>query len=137
MTMACPISSAREFRERRKSVHNVVAYQRRRCSWWHSVGIWGWHDGAHVHGIVELGSITPSEFTAGLRRLGDVRLRPLDIETVRTEVYEAARSVSTIQQGHAAGRYQPFKIAIKPVTSMALAKPLLGNALIVPMPMLL
>lgn len=74
------------------------------------------------------------EFMRALRRHGDVRLRPLDIENVRTEVYRAARSVLPVQRMDATGRYQPMKIAIEPVTLAMSTIPTIGRAVVEPQP---
>ncbi len=113
-----------------------MAYQRRRSRWWRSVGLWAWWTSIGLYGIVELGSITATEFVSALRHRGDVRLRPIAIETVRTEVYRAAQSVSLSQRGDAAGRYQPVKIAIEPVIVAVSAVPIVGSRMIPPMPMI-
>lgn len=70
-----------------------------------------------MRGLVELGSITATEFVSAMRRYGDVHVRPVALEQVRVEVYRAARSVSTLPRNASAGRYQPFKVAIEPVTN--------------------
>lgn len=110
--MADPIA----FRRWRTSLHNGIAYRRRQSRWWRGVGAWGWWDGHRLRGVVSIGSVTETEFVSALRRLGDVHLRPLDTANVRTEVYRAARSASTVAGMDATGRYQPLKVAIEPVT---------------------
>ncbi len=60
-----------------------------------------------------------------LRRLGEVRLRPIEAEHVRTEVYAAARpisTVSTVSAGEWSRRYQAFKIAIEPVKACSMQR---------------
>ncbi|BCB19224.1 hypothetical protein [Bosea sp. ANAM02] len=136
-TITLAASSPAGFEQLRRSIHNVIAYRRRQSRWWRSVGLWAWWNGSGLHGLVELGSITATEFAGALERYGDVRLRSITIEMVRAEVYRAAQSVSACPGPGGTGRYQPFKIAIEPVIVAARAKPLLGNVLIVPMPILL
>ncbi|MBN9471066.1 MAG: hypothetical protein J0J10_20055 [Bosea sp.] len=136
MTIVVAASSPRQFSHWRKSVHNSVAHQRRQSLWWRGVGLWGWWNGVDLRGIVELGSIAPTEFISALRRLGEVSLRPLEIGNVRTEVYRTARSVSTVPKADAAGRYQPLKIAIEPVTVAVPMVTLVGSRMIEAMPMI-
>lgn len=90
-----------------------------------------------MRGLVELGSITATEFVGALGRHGSYRLRPIAIEAVRTEVYRAAQSVSASPGPVGTGRYQRFKIAIEPVTVAARTKPLPGSTIIMPMPIML
>lgn len=113
-----------------------MAYQRRRSRWWRNVGVWGWWNGTDLHGIVELGSTPPTEFVSALRRLGEVSLRPLEIGTVRAEVYRAARSASAVSRIDVAGRYQSLKIAIEPVTVAATMVPIVGSRMIEAMPII-
>uniref|UniRef100_A0A9E8CMD4 Uncharacterized protein n=1 Tax=Bosea sp. NBC_00436 TaxID=2969620 RepID=A0A9E8CMD4_9HYPH len=136
-TITCAASSPAEFRRWRRSLHNLIAYQRRRSSWWRSTGFWGWWDGTGLRGIVSLGSITSTEFISALRRHGEIHLRPIEIENIRTEVYAAAMSVSVAPGVKETGRYQPLKIAVEPVTVAACGKPILRSGMIVPMPILL
>lgn len=136
MTIAGAASTPADFRYWRKSVHNTIAYRRRRSRWWRSVGIWAWWSGADLCGIIELGSITSTEFVSALRRHGEVRLRPVDIENARTEVYAAAMSVSALAGMGAAGRYQSLKIAIEPVTVTLCAIPIVGSMRIEALPVI-
>lgn len=70
-----------------------------------------------------------------LRRHGEVRLRAIAIENIRPEVYAAAMSISVVVPDlQEKGRYQPFKIAIEPVTVAVHAKSIVGK--IEPQPML-
>lgn len=135
-TITCTASSPAEFRRWRRSLHNAVTYQRRRSRWWPSVGLWAWWTGNSLHGLVELGSITANEFVSALRRNGDVRLRPISIETVRIEVYRAAQSASPSRRSDAAGRFQPVKIAIDPVIMASSAVPIVDSRMIAPMPII-
>lgn len=128
--------SPHEFRRWRKAIHNVVAYRRRRSRWWRAVGLWGWWDGTGLHGLVELGSITATEFVSALRRLGEVSLRPLDSDNVRVEVYRAARSASAVSRIDVAGRYQSLKIAIEPVTVAVTMVPIVGSKMIEALPII-
>ena len=136
VTIAGAASTPREFRRWRKAIHNSVAYRRRRSRWWRSVGLWGWHDGLVLHGLVALGSISATEFTSALRRHGDVRLRPVDIANVRAEVYAAALSVSNVPARSWIARYQPIKIAIEPVTIPTFSTPKVSGRICQPMPIL-
>lgn len=81
------------------------------------MGVWGWYTDADFHGIVELGSISTIEFTHTFKRRGEVRLRPIEVENLRHEVYAAARSISGVAIAGGAARYQPLKVAIEPVTT--------------------
>lgn len=112
----------------------MFGYRRRQSRWWRSTGLWGWWNGIGLHGLVELGSITEIEFRSALRHCGDVRLRPIASEAVRTEVYRAAQSLSPPQRSDAAGRYQSLKIAIRPVILAAYATPIVSRSIIPPMP---
>lgn len=114
----------------------MVAHQRRRSAWWRSTGFWGWWDGLDLRGIVSLGSVTATEFMIGLRRHGDVCLGPIEIENIRTEVYAAVMSISVGPGPQGTGRYQPFKIAIEPVAIAARTKPIIGNIVIEPLPII-
>ncbi|HEV7334662.1 MAG TPA: hypothetical protein VGO06_01740 [Bosea sp. (in: a-proteobacteria)] len=136
VTIELSFSGSLEFLDARKSLHNVIAYRRRQSRWWRSVGLWAWWNGSGLHGLVELGSITATEFGSALRHHGDVRLRPSAIETVRTEVYRAAQSVSPPRLSDAAGRYQSVKIAIQPLTMRKLPDPLIYDRMVDPMPAL-
>ena len=129
-------SSPAEFGQLRKSLHNSICYRRRHSRWWRSVGIWGWWNGTSLHGLVELGSITATEFVSALQRQGDIHLRSIATEAARAEVYRAARSVSASQRSDAGGRYQSVKIAIEPVIVAASAMPIVGSRVIAPMPMI-
>lgn len=114
-----------------------MAYQRRRSRWWRCVGLWAWWTGTRLQGIVELGSITAIEFVSALERQGAVHLLPIATGTVRAEVYAAAMSVPASIRADGTGRYQPFKIAIVPVTVAARSLPILDGKGMMPMPMLL
>ncbi len=121
----------------RKSLHNLFGYRRRHSRWWRGVGLWGWWSGIGLHGLIELGSITANEFVSALRRHGDVRLRPITIGTVRTEVYTAACSVSATATVDGKGRYQPLKVAIEPVTTTRKHPvPVIDDVMIEAMPVL-
>lgn len=117
VTIACAASLPGGVRRWRKSVHNVVAHQRRQCRWWRTFGIWAWCDGTGARGVVSLGSVTTTEFTIALRRHGALLARPIEVENIRAEVYAAAMSISSASAPRGAGRYQPFKIAIGPVAT--------------------
>lgn len=136
LAIAGAASSPAEFRYWRKAVRNALAYQRRRSRWWRSVGIWAWWDGLDLRGIVSLGSITTPEFMVTLQRHGEVHMRPIAIETVRAEVYAAAMSISAASFPKEPGRYQPFKIAIEPVTAAQRTVPTTGNILVEPLPII-
>jgi hypothetical protein len=117
-------------------MHNVISYRRRRNRWWRDVGLWGWWNGEDLCGLVELGSIMPTEFVSALRRYGKIHLRTFDSENIRVEVYRAARSVSTFPRSDAAGRYQPVKIAIEPVTVAVTMVPIVGSRMTEAMPII-
>lgn len=117
-------------------MHNIIAYRRRQSRWWRSVGIWGWWNGTGLRGLVELGSITPTEFASALRRHGEIRLRPIKIENIRTEVYAAAMSVSAVAGIGSIGRYQSTKIAVEPVIIAVKSMPIGGSMMIEAMPVL-
>lgn len=136
VTIGLSASGPLEFLHERKSLHNLFGYRRRQSRWWRTTGLWGWWNGIGLHGLVELGSITGTEFVSALRHHGDVRVRPIAIETVRTEVYRAAQSTSPSRRSDAAGRYQPWKIAIEPVIVAASAVPIVRSRMIAPMPMI-
>ncbi len=136
VTIECSTQGEWEFRAWRKSIHNAVAYQRERSRWWRDFGLWGWHNGSDLHGIVALGSITKAEFMSAFRRHGDVRLRPVDIENVRIEVYAAALTVSDIPAPTWIARYQPIKITIEPLTASAFRTPKASNPVYEPMSVL-
>lgn len=106
-------SSPVEFRNRRKSVHNSIAYRRRQSRWWRSFGLWLWSNRGQLTGLVELDSVTAEEFSRVVQRHGAVSVRPIDINTIRIEVYKAALML-TPPDG-TPGRYQPLKIAIEPL----------------------
>lgn len=135
-TINCPATELIQFQRWRTSIHNAFCYRRRQCRWWRTVGVWGWWDGDRLRGIISLGSITASEFDVALHRHGDVRLRPILIENIRTEVYAATRSMLSIQHGNAAGRYQPVKIAIAPGIDAAPSVAAVGSRMFAPMPMI-
>ena len=121
----------------RKSAHNAVAYQRGRYRGWQHFGVWGWYGDADFHGIVELGSISTTEFLHTFRRRGELRLRPIEIENLRTEVYAAACSVEKASTAGGTGRYQPLKIAIEPVTSRKRhLEPIIDDMMDEPLPVL-
>lgn len=111
------VAGPQDIERLRRSAHNAVSYQRRRYRGWRSVGVWGWYNDADFHGIVELGSISTTEFIHTFKRRGQIGLRPIEVESLRDEVYAAARSVAATPSG--AGRYHPLKIAIEPVTTKA------------------
>lgn len=133
-TITCAASSPAEFRRWRRAVHNAATYQRRHSRWWRSVGLWGWWSGVGLHGLVELGTITATEFISALQRQGAILLRPIAIETIRTEVYRAARSAS--RRSDAAGRYQPVKIAIEPVSRAVSTVPIVDKTEIEALPVI-
>ena len=109
-------------------------YRRRQSRWWRSVGLWVWLGNGHVGGVVELGSITPQEFSYGLQRHGTVRLRPIDAANVRAAVYAAARSASMILAGERSGRYQSVKIAVEPVFTAIVSMQTTGSPIVEPIP---
>lgn len=133
VTIDCAADDHAEFRRWRRALHNLINYRRRQSRWWQSVGAWGWSDGNRLHGVVELGAITTTEFMVALRRLGEVRLRPIEVEHVRAEVYAAAMSISAGPGIGAAGRYQSFKIAIGPLAVTGRATPIIGDMFVEPM----
>lgn len=134
---ASSIPGPSAFRSLRRSLHNSICYRRRHSRWWRRVGIWGWWDGTGLHGLVELGSITAIEFVSALQRQGDIHLRPLGTANVRTEVYRAARSASTVAGLDATGRYQPLKVAIEPVTTTRKHPvPIIDDVMVEAMPVL-
>lgn len=133
----CPISCPYEFRLWRKSVHNALAYQRRRCSWWRGVGIWGWHDGTDIRGLVALDMITMTEFTLAFRRQGQLRLWPISDEDIRVEVYRAVQSIPTTLAEQRSARYQSLKIAIAPMTTQKSSTHITPTFVIEPLPVLL
>ena len=133
LTVERALAGPHEIDRLRRSAHNAVAYQRRRYRGWRSVGVWGWYGDADFHGIVELGSISTAEFVHTFRRRGEVRLRPIEIESLRSEVYGAALSVSA----EGKGRYQPLKVAIEPVmTTRKHPAPFIGDVMVEAMPVL-
>lgn len=136
MTIAGPASSPADFQYWRKAAHNALAYQRRRSRRWLQTGLWGWWDGLDLRGIVSLGSVTTPEFMVTLHRHGEVHMRPIAIETVRAEVYAAAMSISAASFPKEPGRYQPFKIAIEPVTIVARTVPTIGDTPVEPLPII-
>lgn len=71
-----------------------------------------------MHGLVALDTITATEFTHAFRRHGELRLRPISDEEVRTEVYGAVGSIPATSIGERSARYQSIKIAIAPMTTM-------------------
>lgn len=137
LTVERAIAGPHEIDRLRKSAHNAVAYQRRRYRGWRSVGVWGWYGDADFHGIVELGSISTIEFLHTFRRRGEVRLRPIEIENLRTEVYTAALSASATPAVGGKGRYQPLKVAIEPVaTTRKRPVPVIDDVMVEAMPVL-
>lgn len=134
--IACSTVDAAEFLRWRTSMHNIVAYRRRQSRWWRSVGIWGWWDGTSLRGIVSLGSITSTEFISALRRHGEIRLRPIGAENIRTEVYAAAMSISAASGPREIGRYQRVKIAIEPVIIAVKSMPIDSGMMVEAMPVL-
>lgn len=89
--------------------------------------------GQHLAPVTRI-KAAPIEFVSALRRQGEVRLRRLDIENVRVEVYRAARLDSAFPLSDAAGRYQPVKIAIEPVNVSASSVPIISSMIIEAMP---
>lgn len=136
VTIAGAASSPHEFGRWRKSVHNSVAYRRCQSRWWRSLGIWGWWNGTNLRGVVSLGSVTTTEFMVALRRHGQVHLRPIEIENIRTEVYAAAMLISAVAGIDAAGRYQSRKIAVEPVTVAARTVLTIDTPLVEPLPII-
>lgn len=94
-------------------------------------------DGDCLRGVAELGSITPTEFMIALRRHGEVRLRPIQVDCVRAEVYAAAMSISAVPGIGAAGRYQSFKIAIGPFAVVGRSTPIISDMCVEPMAVML
>jgi hypothetical protein len=131
------VAGTHDIERLRRSAHNAVAYQRRRYRGWRSVGVWGWYNDADFQGIVELGSISTIEFTHTFRRRGEIRLRPIEAENLRAEVYAAARSVTATPISSGTCRYQPLKIAIEPVTTRTRNPvPIIDDPVIEPQPVL-
>ena len=126
------ISSFPDVGRRRRAIHNLVAYQRRRSAWWKSVGLWLWFNGSACHGVVEFGSVTAEEFGSAFRDHGPVDIRPI-AAGVRVEVYNSALSLDPLSAGAGVGRYQPFKIAISPVVAPTRRVPT-APTVIAPMP---
>lgn len=136
LTVERAIAGPHEIDQLRKSAHNAVAYQRGRYRGWRGVGVWGWYGDADFHGIVELGSISTAEFLHTFRRRGEVTLRPIEIENLRTEIYAAALSVSATPIAGGKGRYQPLKVAIEPVTTRKRPVPVIDDVMVEAMPVL-
>ncbi|KQU49933.1 hypothetical protein ASG72_18125 [Bosea sp. Leaf344] len=133
MQITAPLADPSQFGQLRKSIHNAFCYRRRQCRWWSRVGIWGWWNGIGLRGLVELGSITATEFVSALQRQGAFRLLPIATETVRAEVYAAAMSVPASIRADGTGRYQPFKIAIEPVIVTTRSLPIPDSIGMMPM----
>ena len=113
-----------DFGRWRKAIHNAVSYQRRQYRRWRGVGIWGWHDGAGIRGLVALDTIGATEFAQTFRRHGELHLRLIRDEDVRVEVYRAVRSIPATLADHRSGRYQSLKIAIAPMNAKKPSLPL-------------
>lgn len=138
LTIERAVAGPHDIERLRRSAHNAVAYQRRRYRGWRSVGVWGWYNDADFHGIVELGSISTTEFIHTFQRRGEIRLRPIEAENLRAEVYAAARSVSATSIAGGTGRYQPLKVAIEPVTTRTRNPlPTIDDLVVPPMPIML
>lgn len=125
-----------DFRQWRKAVHNAMSNQRRRYRRWRGVGIWGWYDGANMHGLVALDTITATEFRHAFQRHGELRLRPIAKEDVRVEVYGAVRSIPAISIDQRSARYQSIKIAIAPMMTMRQPLATVSSTVIEPMAIL-
>ena len=126
-----------DFGQWRKAIHNAASYQRRRYRRWRGVGIWGWHTGADIRGLVALDPIGATEFTLAFRRHGEVHLRLIRDEDVRVEVYRAVQSIPATWADHRSGRYQSLKIAIVPMTTAKSSTPTIPAQVIEPLPMIL
>lgn len=136
LTVERAITGPHDIDRLRKSAHNAVAYQRSRYRGWRGVGVWGWYNDSDFHGIVELGSISTTEFLHTFRRRGEVGLRPIEIKNLRAEVYAAAMSVSATATAAGKGRYQPLKVAIEPVMIKKRPVPVIDDMMIEAMPVL-
>jgi len=113
-------------------MHNLISYQRRRCSWWNDFGLWLWLNENRLVGFAEFGSITPEEFSRAFRRHGAVSSHPTDMHAMREEVYGAALMTTP-----SVGRYQAFRIAIEPVALPVLPISSDTGRIAHPMPILL
>lgn len=71
-----------------------------------------------------------------LRRHGELRLRPIEIENIRTEIYTAAMSISTALAGKQSRRYQALKIAVEPVIVVVKAMPIIDEMMVEAMPII-
>lgn len=125
-----------DFRSQRKSIHNLLSHQRRRSTWWGTVGLWLWRGEDGLKGVVELGSVTEDEMATALRRHGAVTLRPIDAAGVRVQIYQAAFSPLHLPVGQRSRRYQAVSIAISPAVVVQRTMPIAYTAMIHPMPIL-
>lgn len=112
IAIECSADDLDSFRQWRRSLHNVVAYRRNQCRWWHGVGIWGWWNGKDVCGIVGSGPVSITEFKQVVQKHGAVTLKPIAEDELRAEVYRAALAVDEELSDR---RYQSSKIAITPI----------------------
>jgi hypothetical protein len=112
----------------------LIGYQRRRCSWWKSLGLWLWWNGDRLSGLLELGSIKSEEFFAAFQRREVTALRPIGITDVRFEVYKAARSIVSVKIEKQ--RYQPLKVAIEPVRRRKPPMPTIDHNMVEPAPVI-
>lgn len=125
-----------DFRAQRKSIHNLISHQRRRSTWWGTVGLWLWRNGELLDGLVELGSVTEDEMATAFRRHGALTLRPIEAAGVRVEIYRAALSPLHLPVGPPSRRYQAVSIAISPVAVVQRAAPIADAAMLHPMPII-
>jgi hypothetical protein len=129
--------SSFEVLKRRKSFHNVIAYQRRRSVWWKSVGLWLWWNGNSFNGVVALGSVTTKEFSSAFRDQGPVAFRPIEAVGVRVEIYQAALVHRPLRSAVQRRRYQSLSVAISLATNVIDRASVVDSAAVEAMPILL
>ncbi len=123
VTIAPTLSAQINFRSWRIQVRNLVDYRRQKSKWWRHLGFWNWlgSDG-HVRGIVSLGSVLEDEFLRAFSQRWPTTLKPIDVETVRNEIYFAMRPGIVFDTGPHHSRYQQVRMCIEPAGKVKLMR---------------
>jgi hypothetical protein len=135
LTIAAELHDATGFDRWRVAVRNLIDHRRRACSWWKPFGLRAWlsADGA-VRGLILPGSISDAECVSAFSRRWPTTLRPIELTTIREEIYRAVHPAVIASGGP--GRYQPIKAMVEPQRSGAPASPPECRPLLEPMAIL-
>ena len=123
VTIAPTLAAQTNFQSWRIQVRNLVDHRRQDSKWWRDLGVRGWlgSDGL-VRGIVSLGSVLADEFLRAFERRWPTTLKPIEVGTVRNEIYFAMRPGIIFDTGPHHSRYQRVRMCMEPAGKLRLTR---------------